>query len=248
LCAESSGGQMANLDPAALASALRAFESVDPASLEPALRQMVDVIVELFGVSGAGVMFVDDARALRYVVCTEEPARALESAQVELGQGPCVDSLVHDRHVFSGDLETDERWPRLAEMVSGAGIRAVLGVPVHVAGAAVGSLNVYYDRPHAWDQSEVAGLVAFNRIVERLVETAVFAHRQGEVVTQLQHALENRVAIERAVGILMEREKLDAVAAFDRLRRVARAERRKVADVAEAILASAAASASAGQH
>lgn len=234
---ERAHGQVSNLDPRALAAALQQSEGVsaDP-TLDAALDQLVGTIAEVFRVSGAGLMFLDESRALRYVASSDEPGRVLEKAQVELGYGPCVDSLVHDRHVMSEDVATDDRWPGLGEIVAPAGVHAVLGVPAHVAGVAIGSLNVYYDRPHGWDQSEVAGLTAFNSVIERLVEQGLLARQQGETVSQLEHALGSRVVIERAVGLLMEREKVDAVAAFDLLRRAARESRRKVPDVAEELL------------
>src|SRR5207249_397101 len=56
------------------------------------------------------------------------------------------------------------------------------------------------------------------------------------VADQLQYALDYRVVIERAVGYLMGTHHLDAVTAFDMLRRRARDSRRRVADVATEIL------------
>ena len=53
---------------------------------------------------------------------------------------------------------------------------------------------------------------------------------------QLQYALDYRVVIERAVGYLMGAHRLDAVTAFDLLRRRARDSRRRVADVAAEVL------------
>ena len=56
------------------------------------------------------------------------------------------------------------------------------------------------------------------------------------MVEQLQYALDNRVTIERAIGMLMARHDVDAVAAFHLLRQNARSARRKVADVAREIV------------
>jgi GAF domain-containing protein len=229
---------MSNIDPVGLVDALDRLGALTEATpTEESLLRVIDAIVALYGVTGAGLMFLDDSSVLRYVLATDSASRALEAAQEELGRGPCVDSLVLDRHILTGDLAEDDRWPGLAELVAPGGVRAVLGVPLRVGGTAVGSLNVYYDRPHAWDQSEVQGLTEFNRIIESLLGQALLAHRHGEVVNQLQYALDNRVVIERAVGYLMGAEGLDAVTAFDRLRRMARASRRKVAEVANEVLA-----------
>jgi AmiR/NasT family two-component response regulator len=69
-------------------------------------------------------------------------------------------------------------------------------------------------------------------VIEDLIGSALIAQQRGQLVDQLQHALDNRVVIERAIGYLMARDQLDAVDAFDRLRRQARSERRKVIELA----------------
>jgi GAF domain-containing protein len=205
--------------------------------VELVLIQAVERVSQVFGVTGAGLMFVDGENALRYVAASDEPGRTLELAQEQLGHGPCVDALVYGGLVAVEDLETDERWPGLADIVVPYGVRAVLGIPVILGGGSVGSLNVYLNQPRTWDDSEVNALRAFTTFIEHVVGAAVLAHKRERVVAQLQEALEHRVAIERAVGFVMARDHVDAVTAFDSLRRLARAQRRKVVDVASELLA-----------
>jgi GAF domain-containing protein len=143
------------------------------------------------------------------------------------------------RAVRTDDLREDVRWPRLATRLATSGVRAVLGVPTRIAGAPVGSLNVYRTEPYDWDEHDVSAMEAYNRIVEGVLAAAVAARRNERIVEQLQEALDRRVPIERAVGMLMGRNGLDAVAAFAALRGAARAGRRRVADVAEDLLAGA---------
>ena len=112
----------------------------------------------------------------------------------------------------------------------------MLGIPVHLSGIPVGSLDVYLDRPHRWDESEQRALTRYAGVAEALIETAVAADRAGELAEQLNYALDYRVVIERAVGYLMHREGLADAAAFDRLRTAARSNRRKVIDLARAVL------------
>ena len=73
-----------------------------------------------------------------------------------------------------------------------------------------------------------------------LLESALAAHQRGQIVDQLQLALDQRVSTERAIGYLMGRDGIDARAAFDRLRRTARSQRRPVRDVAQEFLEQAA--------
>ncbi len=64
----------------------------------------------------------------------------------------------------------------------------------------------------------------------------------------MQYALDNRVIIERAVGFVMARAGVDAVAGFNVLRSAARRDRRKVADVAREVLDTGAVPAARNEH
>jgi AmiR/NasT family two-component response regulator len=83
----------------------------------------------------------------------------------------------------------------------------------------------------------VESLHVYAGVVASLVRAAVDAERNVQVIGQLEHALHHRVVIEQAKGILMEREQLDPAGAFDRLRKAARARRRRVSEVAAEVIA-----------
>jgi GAF domain-containing protein len=115
-------------------------------------------------------------------------------------------------------------------------VRAVLGVPIRLRGSPIGTLNAYARDAHAWDDSDIGAIEALNRVLEGQLASAVARFRSEELVSQLEQALEQRVSIDRAIGVLMERERLDARGAFNHLRRRARDERRRAGDVAREIL------------
>lgn len=217
-------------------SALRAHSS--DGQLIDALQQVLGATRELFLASGAGLMLVDESTALCSVAATDEPGRILEERQEQVGHGPCVDALVLDRITETPDLGADERWPQLGPELPRAGVRAVLGVPVRLSGVAVGALNVYRHEPHVWDKSEIAALSSYGGLIEGVLLTALQAHQRNQLAEQLQHALDNRVVIDRAVGVVMAREQVDPVTAFNRLRTRARSAERKIVDVAEELLSS----------
>jgi GAF domain-containing protein len=229
---------MPNIENGALEAALQKLADVAPDySVEETLQDIVTVVVTVFPIAGAGLLFLDGDDALRYVAASDDVARELEVAQEELGVGPCVDCLVLDTPIATDDVGNDPRWPGLAERIVPDGVRAVLGVPVRAGAAAIGTLNVYYANAHSWDSSEIDALGKFARIIENVVGHALLAHERGKLAQQLQYALDNRVVIERAIGLLMGRAgDVDAVAAFNRLRALARAERRRVGEVAGDVL------------
>ena len=190
----------------------------------------------LFQADGAGIMLIDDERALGYVQPSDVGARRLEAAQRELGHGPCVDCLVHDHAIRTDDVIGDPRWPGLGELLEGAGVRAVLGVPVRMAGGAIGSLNVYRSTTSTWSDDEITAISAYAAVIEDLIGAALLARSNEQLAQQLQRALDNRVVIERAIGYQMATEGVDPVTAFDHLRRRARDQRRKLADLATEIV------------
>lgn len=226
-----------HIDPDALERSLEGLRKrVEGAPLEEALREVLDAACLLFDIAGTGLMVIDEHRALRYVAATDDTGRVLEEAQERAGRGPSVDALVFDKVVQSRDLGADERWPEIVSAVSELGVRGVLGVPVHVAGETVASLDGYVGRPYEWDETHVRALQAYADLIGSLLAGAVQARQRGELVDQLQHALNSRVVIERAVGMIMGLEGVDAVTAFNRLRREARNRRERVAELAERVL------------
>ena len=204
--------------------------------LAVSLPLVVDSLRHVFSVTGAGLMLVDAESRLHYVAATDTAAETLELVQEETGVGPCIDAFLEGAEVSTVDILVDARYAQIAETVAAAGIRAVLGVPVRVGGLAVGSLNVYCHEPNDWDDSERAGIERYERMLASLLESALAAHQRGQIVDQLQLALDQRVSTERAIGYLMGRDGIDARAAFDRLRRTARSQRRPVRDVAQELL------------
>ena len=204
--------------------------------LPAALASVVDSLRQVFSVTGAGLMLVDAEAQLHYVAATDTAAETLERVQEETGVGPCIDAFLAGSESSTVDILVDGRYVAIAETVAGVGIRAVLGVPVRVGAVAVGSLNVYCHEPYDWDDSERAAIHRYAALLGSLLEAALSARQRGQIVEQLQHALDHRVSTERAIGYLMGRDGLDARAAFDRLRRVARSQRRTVREVSEELL------------
>lgn len=228
-----------HVDPDSLRRAVDALGAVELESheLSPVLSDAAAAITELMSATGTGIMLADEGAVLRYVSATDEAARLLEQVQEEKGVGPCIDCVVVNEVVVSGSLALDERWPTVSEVVVPAGVRSIVGAPVLLGGAPVGSLNIYDAAPRDWDESDLHAARTLARSFSALLEQALRTLRGDQLVEQLQYALDNRVVIERAVGYLMASLGVDTVEAFNRLRRRARAERAAVADVAAGLLA-----------
>lgn len=226
------------IDPDALAASLRRLAALgEPGtSVVEALRHVTEACVDLFGVAGSGIMLADEQNIPRYVAASDGPGRMLEVVESETGQGPCTEAFVNNAVVPSTDVTAEERWPDLAAALRPHGVRAVLGLPVRLGGISVGTLDVYYDRPHVWMDDECQALGRYRDVIESTLAAAVAAHNAGELAAQLQYALDYRVIIERGVGYLMARDQVDSIAAFTRLRRAARDTQSKIGDVAQQLV------------
>jgi hypothetical protein len=204
--------------------------------LGAALARVADATQHLFEADGAGIMVIDDEQALAYVQTPDEERHDSSRHSGILGQGPCV------RLPRPGPPRPDRRSSRPTPAgPSWAIVSRALGCercwgPISIAGGPVGSLNVYRSEPASWDDSEVDAIRAFAAIVEDLVGSALLARSNEQLAQQLQQALQSRTVIERAVGFLMATDGVDAVTAFDGLRRSAREQRRKVVDLAAEVV------------
>jgi len=203
----------------------------------PALEDVITACVELFDISGSGVMVADEQNITRYVAASNSASRALEIAESRTGQGPCTTAFVTNEAVASDDLTADDRWPDLASDMTSSGVCAILGVPVRLGGVPVGTLDVYRDRRQEWTDRERAAVSRYAEVVGATLAASLQAHRAGELAGQLQYALDYRIIIERGVGYLMASEGIDALAAFNELRTAARNRRVKIGAVAEELLA-----------
>lgn len=208
----------------------------DRVELVDMLEKVTDSVMTLFGLSGAGLLMINRDSVVHPVLATDHQGWKLEAAQETAGEGPCIDAVLYGDLVQCEDITCDARWPDLAKEMVDSDLGGVLGVPITLGGVTVGALNVYVDRPHAWDDSDIGALRSYGHFIERMLAGALLAERSDELVQQLQDALDTRVVIERAIGLLMGRHQTDAVSAFNMLRDRARPERRKVIDVARELL------------
>ena len=226
------------VDKDALAVSLRRLtDRAHPdGNLRAALHEVTQACVDLFGVAGSGIMLADEQNISRYVAASDGPGRILEILESDTGQGPCTEAFVLGHPITVEDLPTESRWPELAAAIKPHPVHAVLGVPVRLGGITVGTLDVYKDHPSEWDESERAALTRFSSIVGMILGSALSAHEATELAGQLQYALDYRAVIERGVGYLMARDGVDAVVAFNRLRRAARSTQAKIGDVATQLL------------
>jgi hypothetical protein len=202
------------------------------------LAMVAEYGVELLGVSACGILLADAEGRLNLVAASTEQARVLELSQLQNDEGPCLDAFHSMTTVTCPDLAAaGGRWPAFAPAALAAGFTAVHAMPMRLREQAVGAFNLFSPVPGRLDDetAELGQALADVATIGILHERAI---RRQEVVTeQLQIALNSRIAIEQAKGVLAERLQLSIDDAFTTLRRYARVNNLKLAEVARAVAA-----------
>jgi GAF domain-containing protein len=170
-------------------------------------------------------------RRLETKAGTDQLVWELDSVQYEIGEGPCVQAIEEEPVVVVQDLRHEQRWPRYIAAAAAKGVRSQVAVRLFSKGRHMGGLNLY-----STDHDEVdASCVATARLFATHAGV-VLGHAEHE--DQLNEALHSRKVIGQAIGILMERYRLDADRAFQFLMRVSQTSNVKLRDVAHEVVTS----------
>ena len=225
-------------DPEELAETLRELARLDPVELgqQAVLERIVQAAATCCGnTGGVGLLVLNHDEQLGYVAAAGRPRRSLAGSQVRLGEGPSVDAFLQDAPVSRSDLAGEPRWPDFRPLALAAGIRAWLSVPVRQRHGPIGALDFARVDPQPWQPQDLAAANAFARLIVATLQLAT-ARQQEALPRALRFAVEHDARIEQARGVIMERERLDEVAAVELLRLQAQIEGQPMRAVAERLL------------
>jgi GAF domain-containing protein len=210
---------------------------VDDFDVVDLLTRLADRCVEVLDVEAAGIMLAAPDGELRVMASSSEAMRVLELFELQTQEGPCLESHRTGRPVVNQDLAAaDGRWPRFAPEALAAGFRSVHALPMRLRGSVMGALNLFRVASGEMGQADLEIAQAFADVAT----IAILQHRaaqEAQVVNeQLTHALNSRIVIEQAKGMVAERLGLDMERSFSTLRNHARNHNLRLADVAEAVI------------
>lgn len=206
---------------------------VDDFDVIDALTLLSDRALQLLDARAAGVLLVDSDSRLRVVAASDDNATIIELFQLQEDEGPCLECVLTGELVLAHDLPSGPaRWPRFAATATGLGYRSACAVPLRLRSEVLGCLNLFMSGPIGLDTADLAlaqalGDVATIAMVQdRALRDAMVRQRQ------LQHALDSRIVIEQAKGMIAEQATVDMAAAFELLRAHGRRRNLKLTDVA----------------
>jgi GAF domain-containing protein len=154
---------------------------------------------------------------------SSEAMRLLELFELQTHEGPCPGCYHTGLPVLNQDLATvDGRWSRFAPEALAAGFRTVHALPMRLRGTVIGVLNLFHVDAGEMRPADVEAAQALTDVAT----IAILQHRatlEGQLVNEHLHgALNSRVVIEQAKGMIVKRAGVDMEQAFCRLRNHAR--------------------------
>jgi GAF domain-containing protein len=200
------------------------------------LLRVAEAARTLLAVDGAGLTLVHVDGPPRWVAATDAAMELLEQVQHDFGEGPSLEAYTHDRPVSVPDLGAAPARTRIDAVVGQLHVCGVLSVPVRLAGQPVGTLDLYSTQPRAWTTHEQEAAGEFAAVAGELVQRAVELASHKLEVAQLRQALTSRVWIEQAKGVLAATQGTAPEVAFQQLRARARANSRKLAELAREVV------------
>lgn len=201
------------------------------------LHRLAEHCTHFCGVDAVALVLGDQRGSLRVMAATTEQGRLLEIVQIQNEEGPCLDSFRTGEPVFVPDLEIEaQRWSRFSAAATAEGFRAVHALPMRLRTETIGAMNLFTAEPGPLSETS-------QRVGQALADVATIgilqqrAIHRGEILAeQLQTALNSRVIIEQAKGVLAEHGQVSTEHAFGQLRRYARDHNRGLSDVARDIV------------
>jgi GAF domain-containing protein len=202
------------------------------------LTRLADRCVDVLDVGAAGLMLAGPDGELRVMASSSEAMRVLELFELQSEEGPCLDCYRSGKPVMSKNLAiANSRWPRFAAEALASGFRSVQALPLHLRGTVLGALNLFHVEAGEMQAADIEAAQALADVAT----IAILQHRatlEAQVVNQqLQYALNSRVVIEQAKGMVAERQNLNMEQSFSALRNHARNHNLRLAEVAHAVIA-----------
>ena len=211
---------------------------VDDYDVVDLMHVLAERSVGLLEADDAGILLQDGRGNLVAVASTSHEAEMVELFVVQNVDGPCRDCIrTGDRVVNVGIDEAARRWPKFVEKVRGIGFVSTHAFPLRLRSEVVGAINLFCRTDTVLDSEAIA-------VAQGLADIATIgllhqrAIRHHEVLSeQLHTALNSRIVIEQAKGVLAERADIDVGAAFNLMRDYSRRGHHLLLDTAQEVIA-----------
>ena len=147
------------MDEGRLATVLVEFARMLTAdfSIQTILDHLVQRVVEVIPVDGAGVLLMKSDTSHHFVAASDEIILRIESLQIDHDEGPCLQAYQTGDRVQVPDLREDSPFPRFSKGALDAGLGAVYSFPLRLDKKRLGALELYARDPIDLSEKDLEG-------------------------------------------------------------------------------------------
>jgi GAF domain-containing protein len=178
--------------------------------------------IEVLPVDGAAILVLRPGGALELLSASSHRMEELELYQAQNDEGPCVDVAHSGQPVMAQLDEVQRRWPAFAKVMSASGYSSVHAFPLRWRGGPMGGLNLFSRAQRLLDAAEREIAQNFADLAALAVLRPIEPRSEATVERSVSAALEGRVVVEQAKGVLAHRLGFEMSDAYDELVRRAR--------------------------
>jgi GAF domain-containing protein len=201
------------------------------------LHSLVAESTAIFDTHAGGLMLAGIDGKLKLVASTGEKADLVEMMQLDTGKGPCMDCFLSGEPVGVADIENAAGdWPEFQAEALKQGFRSLYATPMRLRGEVIGTLNLMSTRVGILNSRDAEAAQALTDVATIGILQERLIHERGIVAEQLQRALDSRILIEQAKGVLSEIGGISVDQAFENMRGYARSNNLRLHDVAERVV------------
>jgi GAF domain-containing protein len=201
------------------------------------LQTLVDACGSLLDTDAAGLLLADETGRLELAASTSEASRLVEVMQLSAYAGPCIETFRTGKVLSVPDIaQVSDEWRDFRIGALRHGFHAVVALPLRLRETRIGTLNLLNERVGDLGDDDIVVAQAFADVatIGILQDRAL---RESDVVRrQLQNALNSRVIIEQAKGVVAHTRKVSVEDAFTIIRDYARSHSLKLVDVASMLV------------
>jgi len=200
------------------------------------LATLVHECADLLGAAGGGILVANATDELELIASTSEAAEFVEVMQLAAGVGPCVDCYTSGLAVSVDDIENSTAWPQFRDAALQRGFQSLHATPMRVRGTVIGTMNLLFTATGSLTErdAKLAQALADVAVIGILQERSL---RDSNIVSEQLHlALDSRIMVEQAKGVLAHSQRMEMDDAFNALRAYARVNRLALRSVAEGVV------------
>lgn len=201
------------------------------------LHTLMEECIGIMDTQAGGLLLADRTGILELVASTSESADIVEVMQLAAGAGPRIESFTAGTTINIADVaDTAARWPDFSAAALVQGFHSVHTTPLRLRGDIIGTLNLFGTQVGALSPEDSSAVRALADVATIGILQARLLQEKTLLAEQLQRALDTRILIEQAKGVLSEVGDVDMGAAFDAMRAYARDNNLPLHAVAEGVV------------